>query len=729
MIINNDNFLIKEIPNFHPISQKYDRLQFWQKEKRRSIEGFWTSGKWMPGTLYYYINYHTINIESLEVQGRMLGRPWLRDIEWEKAYIYEEACGFSGFTLDTKHTCDRRYGPEKDISLMMGYITEEEINSKVYVPAREYLRRNHGKSLGKPLYRNQAKNVIDLEARGGGKSFWASSLIAHNFLFDGATDYDIYLEQQRKKLPLKSDTVVGAVEAKFSSDLLKKFRVALENLPGRVDIGGEIFESPFFRTYSGSLAPSKDFFSTRSESVIHHRSFGDDPLAANGTRPNRAFLEEVGFLGSIIEVWGALEATQQSSEFRNLVIYGLGTGGLTKAGAALYAKEVFYNPEDYNCLAFDDEWENKGKIGFFLPAAKTLNKFKEGPNLITNEEKALKYIEHNRAKAKKSNSKLRYITERINAPLNPSEIFLTTEGGIFPIEDLNDRLSNLEADSRTLNSTYKVRFNLLEGRPSMVISDKGVIREFPVRRGVDLDAAVELFELPKKDADGNVPYGRYLAGWDPVEVDGNDDFTQSLQSLYILDSWTNRIVADYTARTRIAEDYYEQVRRLLMHYNAICNVENNIKGPYGYFRNKNSLHLLCETPEILKEQNFVKGSGIGNKGIGTRVNAEIINYGLGLSVSWLDELAYGKEEEGIRNIDQIESPGLLKEMIAFDKDINADRVSAFGMLMILREDRRRITANNISKRVKTKTDDRLWDRPFNKKIYGFEKGFNSLKFQ
>ena len=53
MLINNSNFLITEVPKYHPISQKYDRLEWWKKEKRRCIEGFWSGGKWMPGTLYY----------------------------------------------------------------------------------------------------------------------------------------------------------------------------------------------------------------------------------------------------------------------------------------------------------------------------------------------------------------------------------------------------------------------------------------------------------------------------------------------------------------------------------------------------------------------------------------------------------------------------------------------------------------------------------------------------
>ena len=75
MIINNDSFLLKEIPKFHPISQHYDRVSFWKGVKRYCIEGFWSSGKWMPGTLYYYCNFHTIRFEDESGASRKIGRP------------------------------------------------------------------------------------------------------------------------------------------------------------------------------------------------------------------------------------------------------------------------------------------------------------------------------------------------------------------------------------------------------------------------------------------------------------------------------------------------------------------------------------------------------------------------------------------------------------------------------------------------------------------------------
>jgi hypothetical protein len=89
-----------------------------------------------------------------------------------------------------------------------------------------------------------------------------------------------------------------------------------------------------------------------------------------------------------------------------------------------------------------------------------------------------------------------------------------------------------------------------------------------------------------------------------------------------------------------------------------------------------------------------------------------------LILSWLEEQAYDKDE-GVRNIDLLESPGLIKELISYSGDINVDRVMSLIMLLILREDRARITEMMLNKRIDLKTSDKFWDKPFKKNLYSF----------
>lgn len=742
-MINNSNFIIKEIPKFHPLLQKFERLNFWRDVKRRIFEGEWSGGRWCPPELYFHVNLSTIQFlgGGRKVQG--IGQPWFRDIEWEKAFIYSEACGFSGFIDDPEYTCLRDVEKLSKDEIYTEYCVDNFGNRieknyralftangklKKYYPARTYFwRHDMSSSFGKALYLNGAKNVLDMESRSSGKSYWSSSCIQHNLLTDGARDYDDYLEGRKNgKLISISQTLVGAIESKYSADLLSKVKFSLEHLPGEISIrlNGEdkVFPSPLIPELGGSWesGAKNPIHDILSGSSIIHRTFQDNPLAANGTRPTRAFIEEVGFVYSIQEILGAVEATQANRETNKyLPIYMLGTGGYTTTGTALWLKDIFYNPEAYDCLSFDDEWEGKGKIGYFVPATKGLNDFKEGPNLISNQERALKTIELSREKAQKSNNKIKLLTTIINQPIKPSEVFMTIDGNFFPVEDLRHCLEVLESSPTILNQTYKIELQIVDGKVYPKASNKGVIRDFPIKKGINMDTCIEIYEMPVRLNDGSVPHGRYLSSWDPVEVDGNDDYGQSLQSVFIIDSWTDRLVAEYTGRTYIATDFYEQVRRLLIYYNAICNYENNLKGPYAHFLNKNVLHLLADTPEILTDKSLVKAQNIGNKSKGTRISGNasgnnVVGFGINEILAWLESPAYDKPE-GVRVMDTIKSPALLRELIGYSPQINCDRVSSLILLMILRADRMRITEASKATSIKTKASDPLFARAYNMK--------------
>lgn len=744
-MINNSLFRLKEIPAFHPIVDKYERLEWWKEQKRRCIEGYWSGGKWMPPELYYYINFHYITMEEGIYRGIHL--PWLRDIDWEKALLYAEATGFSGFELDDEFSCNRLLNDEllsNDDLLMYCRNLSNEINSlyksnffknngerKKYVNVKEYLNKPFKTSLGKPIYLNPAKHIIELSARGCGKSYIASSWIAHNFLFSGARDYNEYLRLIKIDNPLKTETVVGAVDTKYSYKLVDKVRTAYERLPGaysmNIDGNLTVFPSPLSVATEGSLAVGKTFKASTSGSIIQHVTFADNPLAANGGRPNKIFIDEVGFQRNILETWEAIESTQAAETFKRLTICAMGTGGLTAAGAVTYTQEIFNNPEVYDCIAIEDIWENRGKIGYFVPATKASNKYKEGPNYITNEDKALADLERERDKARKSKSKTKLLGLMINKPIKPSEVFLRLEGSFFRSEELKRVLGELESNQKLLDLSWKVDLDMVkEGEIYTIPSNKKPVRDFPLRRGIDMEGCVEIFEKPKKDASGKIPFRRYIIATDPVDDDDNTNIRASLQSTWVLDTWTDRIVAEYTSRTYFTEEYYETVRRLCMYYNTSDLYENNKKGMYQYFKNKNSLHLLADTPEILKEQNIIRGDGISNKNVGVNMgNDKMKLYAVQRVKSWLEAPAQvnSEEDEGKKNYQLIKSVGLLKELIGYTLDGNYDRVSALMILMIYRDEINLYVsaAKALGNKVVATGGDKFWSRAY-KKYTGVKAG-------
>ena len=117
-INNRSNFLLKEIPQYHPDSANYKK--FWKENKKRCIEGFWAQDtkhtdrsdmwRWMPSYLYFYVNFGTILHSpkgSPKTAPKKKVRPDLTDFEWEYFYNLIECKGFSGFSEDDEVCCVR----------------------------------------------------------------------------------------------------------------------------------------------------------------------------------------------------------------------------------------------------------------------------------------------------------------------------------------------------------------------------------------------------------------------------------------------------------------------------------------------------------------------------------------------------------------------------------------------------------------------------------------------
>jgi len=706
-----ENFLLKEIPSHHPSSIKY--LKFWKEQKKRCIEGFWAKDKgdnewrYMPPNLYFYVNFGTI-LHKPEGAARTASkqriRPYLRDMEWAFFYNFIEARGFSGFKDDEEYSCCR------DIKLAeKGEIKHEAIHKtcfnkkgelKTFIPIRDYVRKLWGKPMGLPLYFNEARNMMLLGSRGGGKSYLVGvGVILYEVLFDSAKEYT----EESIKNPAVAEVFAGSSISAKSSDILSKTYDAYVNLPGVWAKGTEDeIPSPFYKDMAGSLRPNNmkspwkhsyekkvagkwQKFGSGSH-VLHGIWTTENPEAAAGTRPAIIVCEEVGLTANILTIHGsntACQMTDGTDKFGSSIYIGTG-GNMEKI---IESETIFRDPEGFDMLAFDDEWEDSGKISWFVSAPYMDGRFKdEQGNTI--EDAAIENYRVRRENKKKARSRTALDLELMNYPLVPSEMFLNAGHNRFPIADIKQRYSELLSSSKILDATWKGRFK---------INDKGTVKwentkempiyEYPVKDNQDIHGAGHMFEPPKRGTDGNITYGRYIAGLDPVD-DDDDNAANSLQSFFVMDVFTDRIVFEYSARTRYASEFYEQVRRALLYYNATVNYENQKKGFYAYMKNKTSLYLLAETPEILRDMDIQKTSRTGNKGLGTSANVAVNNWGLELQLEWLEGKAYDRTDE-LMNLYLIKSPAYLRELILFDGKRNTDRVSAMGMLLIYRQDKLR----------------------------------------
>lgn len=420
----------------------------------------------------------------------------------------------------------------------------------------------------------------------------------------------------------------------------------------------------------------------------------DDIDKIRGKRANRIFIEEYGNFPKIMEMYRILLPSVQEGDISFGMMYLAGTGGSENSDFA-GALEMMYNPKGYNLYAipnvFDKNSQGKQFTIFFFGAY--LNR-KECYNKdgVSDVIKALIEILYNCYVIKYNSTDPTAITRtKAENPITIQDAIMRRDSTIFPVAYLNDRLSQITENKHILDDVWVGEFSIRDGEVIFKPTpDNKAIRSFP-HKDNKLEGAVEIFKMPEKDKNGKVYSNRYYAGTDPYDDDTSE--TLSLGSLFILDIWTDEIVLEYTGRPMFADEFYENCRRALLFYNAVCNYENNKKGLFSYFSKTNSLYLLTDTLEFLKDKDMVKGALYGNKTKGTVATQPVNSYARRCIRDWLlkpiEVTKIGDNGETVETIPllfKICNKALLQELSLWNADGNFDRVSALGMLMLVRED-------------------------------------------
>ena len=690
-MVNRSNYLLKGIPDFVPNTADY--LSFWKEQHNKVLNGMWSNGYWIPGILYFYINFWNIEIkDSKNSKNARIALPTFRDIDFDFCLAYCEARGFSRFEKQTL----------------------EEVASK---SPREIMTQQYPSDMGKPLFENQAKNIILVGSRGFGKSFITANAIGYEFLF----------ERIRGE---KNQIVVGASDTKYSSDLLKKVKLGLEHLPGQIEFNNVLYPPPFSKKYRGSLESGKSLearyeaYVGRTKvikgngSSIKHISFQNSPLAANGTRPCLLVFEEAGIFPNLTSSWDSSVETVRYGMNQFGTMMALGTGGDMKAGSVDLSK-MFYDTKTYNLVEFEDIWEQKGKIGMFVPATRGLNEFKDADGNSL-EEEALTTLTSYRDKLIRSGAaKQTYEQEVQYRPLKPSEAFLISSGNIFPRAELQAHLSEIENREKGFHSGQIGRIEIREDGSIQWVVDQKLrdIKDFPLKNGADTQGAVVIWEHPYIDHTGKPPRGLYVAGTDPYDHDKSE--TGSLGSTFIykrfidFEERCDLLVAEYTARPEFADDYYENVLKLLLYYNAIDLYENERKGMHQYFKAQKCEYLLADQPEYIHD--IIKNTTV-NRGKGVHMTTQIKDH-MEIKVrDWLNtEYAPGR-----KNLTKIYSIPLLKELITYTDKGNYDRCIAIMMCIMM-------DANLQKKYRKEKEETTLRDSFFPKKLFANKPNFITIE--
>lgn len=600
------------------------------EEVRRCYEGYVreSDGEWITGDMYFFLNYCPIQLTKKDKEGKTIR------------------------VLDFPNFWDGHY-------YKFHYLNQ---------------------------CRKQGKHAMELASRGKGKSYCGAALLAKRFILG-----------ESKEVRKKVQCVATASEKKYiqgANQLLDMFQYY-------IDFNANNTQFPRRRITSSlmNLQWTMGYIDVNtgtrrgSENSVIGITSKDDESKLRGSRGVLYLLEEAGAFPRLLNLYSVLRPSVEDGNDVWGLIFGYGTAGDSESDFSSM-QELMYNPKGYNILGnrniYDKEGQGRPVFTYFFPGY--LNRaecYDEDGN--SNVTKALLEILKDRYVVKYNSSDINAITKRIaEIPLTPQEAIIRTRGNIFPVTDLSNRLNQIDNNPNEYNDVYSGTLVFSKEKQVEFMPTNDIpIREFPLKDN-KAKGAVEIFKMPERDTNGKVFPNRYILSFDPVDFDSAD--TMSLASVFVLDLWTDKIVAEYTGRQDFADDNYEILRKLCLFYNGRCLYENNLKGTFAYFSRMNCLYLLADTPEYLKDKDLIKGGGYGNLSKGVTATKVINDYANTLIRNWfllpkptITEVDGEQVETEIYNLYFIRNRALLKEAILFNPDINVDRLRSLGLLMLYRE--------------------------------------------
>lgn len=634
-------------PNANPNSEygkwiRQERDRCWNGYVRES------DGEWVTGPLYFYMNYCPIIQSKIRKGTKQADRIVDFPEMWEGIYW--------------------RF-----------HYMEQARSGGLY---NDFLGGNHG---------------AELASRGKSKSYSMASILTRNFVLgenSTACEEIVSIATAYQKEYLTKDGVLN----KFVS--MANFCAEHTQFP-RKRLKSSLQDMVWKMGYKDL---ELDIEKGTQNSVLGASS-KDDESKLRGKRAAFIGIEEFGTFPRLVDLYNVMLPSVQEGDYVFGLMYLQGTAGDNESDFA-GAQEIMYNPRGYNMYALPNVYDknNQGKryFVFFFPGYIN-RKGCYNRDGVSDVVQALIEILMNRYRVKYNSTDPNTVIKTIaEVPITPAEAIIKTGVNMFPVTDLTERLGQLDSNPREYDDVYVGDLAIngskeIEFKPT---SDQP-IREFP-HKDNKIEGAIEIYKLPEKDKSGRVFDNRYILGCDPYDDDESN--TMSLGSVYVLDLWTDKIVAEYTGRPSFADDFYEICRKMCLFYNGRMNYENNKKGLFAYFSKMNCLYLLTDVLDFLKDKDMVKGSSYGNKAKGTNATAAINAYARNLLRSWLlrpvpvIQTIDGEDQEVmIPNLYTLRSRALIKELILYNSEGNFDRISSMGMLMLLREDKMILYKGEVSK--------------------------------
>ena len=484
------------------------------EEVRRCREGYVreSDGEWIPGNMYYFLNYFPI-AQTKTVVGSNKGKR----------------------IIDFPEVWDGNY-------LRYHYIEQAQ----------------HG-----GLFNWEGGlNGAEISARGKTKSLSMAAIMSKYFTLGESEDIN---------KAVKVMAMAYSKEYLTNDGILNKFQASLDFIATHTQFPHLLLKNSL--QDMNWIMGWKNLDTGAREGTLNEASgvaVKDDVGKIRGKRLNFVIAEEFGSFANIREIYNILLPSIREGKFAFGTAYLIGTSG-EKQSDFNQATEIIYNPKGYYMYALPNVYDKPGEgrkyITFFFP--EYINRkgcYDENGN--SDVTKALVEILLDRYRIKYNTTDLNTITRSIaERPITPQEALLKSRGNKFPVNELNQRLNELDVNSSEYDDVYVGE--LVENGDGEVVFKATAdqpIRIYPIENNMT-NGALEIYCMPQKDSNGRVPAGRYIASNDPIDQDATTDST-SLYSTFVMDLFTDNVVAEYTGRKEYAEQNYEVSRLLCIFFNC-----------------------------------------------------------------------------------------------------------------------------------------------------------------
>ena len=519
------------------------------------------------------------------------------------------------------------------------------------------------------IARAKNKHMIVLKARRKGYSYKAGSMLARNYFFVKNS---------------KNFVFAGQKEYLIGDGLLSKAWEFLSFIDDHTAWAQPRLRDREMSKMSGYKKKVNGVdIEVGMKTQIIGVSLKDAPDKVRGKAGELVFFEEAGSFPGLLKAWEVTMPTMRQGSKTLGMMVAFGTGG-TEGADFEAMEEIFYNPEAYDCMDYDNIWDEGSlgtKCGYFIPIYKNLDGFIDDQGNSMKDD-AIEYEDQMRNKKKgaaDAKSLDQYIAEH---PFSPQEATLQVTANLFDVASLQEQYNMVKAKNLTSIGTIGDLYHNTKGEVKFKINgDLRQITKYPHRKDDDTTGGVVIYEAPYKNAAQHIPLNMYIICHDPYGQSQAAD-SSSLGAAYVIKRVNNIsspddiIVASYVGRPNSSDDFNRNLFLLSDYYGCKIGFENDRGEVIPYAKRFRKMHRLQEEFEMLDKKELQSKNV--KRQYGMHMTEQRKKQGEIYIRDWLNT-PRSTDVDGKKtlNLHKIYDLAFLTELIKFNHKGNFDRVMAF----------------------------------------------------